>query len=634
MNKVNSAIKNIMATNSISLFNFLASSNLNQLVIPIFQRPYSWRIEQVEDFFNDVTPLLNNPKIKHFMGLVVLVNEETNNGSFEVIDGQQRLTTISLTLAVIRDFLDDLKENNINTLSRTNRTKIERTIQRIENCLIIEDRLGNRNLKLISKNERSYESKFLENVLISINDLIPTDIRAINYQDQPTGQKNTFEVKNEFMSNKAMFDQRTAKSHRSYRNFSIILDILNNDSFLGNCKTLDEKINFLCDSLTKAILDHIQIVDFISDNHSEAFNTFEVLNNRGLAISSTDLIKNICLKQAVNNTSDQEYIFKSWGAIFDQELNNTDDIQFLRYSNNSRRDFVTKSELYDTYHQIISNMNINELKSFLENDLLIDARIFGSLKDSVGNFTPTILNNVIKLLQTTKSNQWFSIAISAIRAHNAFTNINVSEKLKKLLEIVHEIIFCIILNDKKANLIEQRFPEIAKKIVGFKDAKELIEVYDIIIGLLVSFRDAESLRYAKINLNEVDFSSHNLNASMVLSFIEYHNGHGNLSIKSLEHILPQNPKEKQWTIINGISKDIIDNNIYSLGNMLLIEKPLNSKIKASSFSVKVKEYSAFKVFDPVGQSSVNCIKNISNFDFKSISDRNNELIEIYNTIVR
>ncbi len=363
-----------MATNSISIFNFLASSNLNQLVIPIFQRPYSWRIEQVEDFFNDLTPLLNNPKIKHFMGLVVLVNEQSNNGSFEIIDGQQRLTTISLTLAVIRDLLDDIKENNFSSLSKPNKTKIDRTIQRIESCLVVEDRSGIRNLKLVTKNDRSFEAKFLENVLISINDLIGTDVRTVTYQKQKADEKDTFAVKWEFMSNKALFDQRVAKSHRSFRNHSIIRDILNNENFLGNCITLDDKINFLCDSLSKAILDHIQIVDFISDNHSEAFNTFEVLNNRGLAISSTDLIKNICLKQAVN-TNDQDQIFKFWGNIFDQELNNADDIQFLRYSNNSRRTFVTKSELYDAYHAIISDMNIGELKSFLENELLTDARV-------------------------------------------------------------------------------------------------------------------------------------------------------------------------------------------------------------------------------------------------------------------
>lgn len=121
---------------------------------------------------------------------------------------------------------------------------------------------------------------------------------------------------------------------------------------------------------------------------------------------------------------------------------------------------------------------------------------------------------------------------------------------------------------------------------------------------------------------------------MVLSFIEYHNSQGNTSIKTLEHILPQNPKEKQWAIINGIAKDDLDDNIYSLGNMLLIEKPLNSKIKASSFNDKVKEYSTFKVFDPVGQNSKYYIKAISNFNFQIISERNIELMNIYNSIAK
>jgi hypothetical protein len=277
-------------------------------------------------------------------------------------------------------------------------------------------------------------------------------------------------------------------------------------------------------------------------------------------------------------------------------------------------------------------MNVNELKAFLENDLLVDARIFGGLKNQESNFTPIVINNVIKLLQSTKSNQWFSIAISAIRAHNLHLTIQVSERLIDLLEIVHEIIFCIILNDKKANLIEQRFPEIAQKIVGFSDAKQLIDVYDTIIEALILFRDFESLRYRDIDLKDVDFSSHNLNASMVLSYIEYHKGQGNMSIKSLEHILPQNAKDKQWPIIKGKTKEYLDENIYSLGNMLLIEKPLNSKIKASSFSDKVREYDKFKVFDPLDPSSTNHYKGISSFEFKSIAERNTELIELYNTI--
>jgi hypothetical protein len=150
---------------------------------------------------------------------------------------------------------------------------------------------------------------------------------------------------------------------------------------------------------------------------------------------------------------------------------------------------------------------------------------------------------------------------------------------------------------------------------------------------LLKFRNTHDLKYANIDLMDVDFSSQNLNASMVLSFIEYHKGQGNLTIKSLEHILPQNPKVKQWPVVSGVTKDVLEDNIYSLGNMMLIDKPLNSKVKAASFTDKVKEYSKFKVFDPVGQSSKNYYENISNLGFKIISDRNQELVDIYKSIV-
>ncbi len=619
-----------MATNSISVYNFFTSSSLKRLIIPMFQRPYSWRLEQIDEFFNDIIPLLSNPNLKHFLGLVVLV-KDNQEGIYEIIDGQQRLTTISITLSILRDKLDDLKENNLSNLSKPIRTKIDESFHKIENCLIYKDRSGNRELKLVTKSGREYENRFLENVLVSISDLIQTDIRYINYDNQPNCEKNIFQVKNLFMSEKP-FDQRKAKSYRSFKNFAIINEIINSKSFLGSLSTLEDQINFICDSLIPAILDSINVIDFVSDTHSDAFNTFEVLNNRGLAISSTDLIKNICLKRATNQ-SEQDEIFKLWNSIFDQALNNQDDIQFLRYSNNSRRNFVTKTELYESFNGLISKMNVNQLKTFLETELLVDAQIFTTLKDFESSFPRTNIHNAIKLLQSTKSNQWISIAISSIRAYLQFKNIQVSEKLCELLEIVHEIIFCMILKDRKANLIEQRFPEIAQGIVGFNNANELIQLYEIAISELNNFRDIEKLNYKSIDLIDVDYSSNNLNGSIVLSFLEYKTSHGTLSIRSLEHILPQNPKESNWPIINGIHQDIVEDNIYSLGNMLLIDKPLNSKVKASSFGSKVTAYDKHKVFDPVGQSSQNNYKNLSTLDFTTINNRTEVLLNIYDDIV-
>jgi uncharacterized protein with ParB-like and HNH nuclease domain len=619
-----------MATNSISVYNFFTSSNLKKLIIPMFQRPYSWRLEQVEEFFNDINPLLANPNLKHFLGLVVLVKDD-KDGVFEIIDGQQRLTTISITLSILRDKLDDLKENNLSKLSKPTRTKIDESFHKIEQCLVYKNRSGNRELKLVTKSGREYEQRFLENVLISVSDLIQTDIRYINYNDQPNSEKNIFQVKNLFMSEKP-FDQRKTKSYRSFKNFEIINEIIHSKSFIGGLSTLDDQINFICDSLVPAILDSIHVIDFVSDTHSDAFNTFEVLNNRGLAISSTDLIKNICLKRA-SNQNEQDEIFKLWNSIFDQALNNQDDIQFLRYSNNSRRNFVTKTELYDSFSGFISKMNVNQLKTFLENELLVDAQIFTLLKDFECSFPQANIHNAIKLLQSTKSNQWISIAISAIRAYQQYKNIQVSEKLCELLEIVHEIIFSMILKDRKANLIEQRFPEIAQGIVGFNNVLELIQLYESSISELKKFRDNEKLNYNSIDLIDVDYTSNNLNGAIVLSFIEYKTSHGNLSIRTLEHILPQNPKEQNWPMIKGLHPDTIEENIYSLGNMLLIDKPLNSKVKASSFDLKVAAYGKHKIFDPVGQSSQNNYKKLSSLDITDIENRTEELIVIYNSII-
>ena len=115
-----------------------------------------------------------------------------------------------------------------------------------------------------------------------------------------------------------------------------------------------------------------------------------------------------------------------------------------------------------------------------------------------------------------------------------------------------------------------------------------------------------------------------------MSFIEYKTLQGGLTIRSLEHILPQNPKDRNWPIINSCNWDVVEDNIYSIGNFLLIDKPLNSKVKASAFLSKKSEYGKYKIFDPVGPTSSFNYTHLSDFDFNSISNRAIELLALYN----
>ncbi len=72
------------------------------LTVPIYQRSYSWDTEQVSDFWTDLSSAFEEDRAEYFLGNVVL-SEEGSNGSYTIIDGQQRLATTLILLAAIRN---------------------------------------------------------------------------------------------------------------------------------------------------------------------------------------------------------------------------------------------------------------------------------------------------------------------------------------------------------------------------------------------------------------------------------------------------------------------------------------------------------------------------------------------------
>src|SRR5437763_15393326 len=83
-----------------------------QLVIPIYQRAYSWTQRQCRQLWNDILRAGMNDSIAgHFVGSIVYIQEGLYQGSgipqLLVIDGQQRLTTLSLLLAALGEAVED-----------------------------------------------------------------------------------------------------------------------------------------------------------------------------------------------------------------------------------------------------------------------------------------------------------------------------------------------------------------------------------------------------------------------------------------------------------------------------------------------------------------------------------------------
>ena len=83
-----------------------------QFVIPIYQRTYSWQISQCSKLLSDIIRISNDPTTAgHFIGSVVYFQESIHTLSdvpqLLVIDGQQRLTTITLLMAALAEFIKD-----------------------------------------------------------------------------------------------------------------------------------------------------------------------------------------------------------------------------------------------------------------------------------------------------------------------------------------------------------------------------------------------------------------------------------------------------------------------------------------------------------------------------------------------
>ncbi|WQX61278.1 DUF262 and DUF1524 domain-containing protein [Helicobacter pylori] len=123
-----------MKADATTLLKFFEENQNNQFVIPIYQRLYSWKKEQCEQLWDDIIKIGGNDKMNgHFIGSILYARVDgTHSSPLLIIDGQQRLTTITLLLIALR-----------------NRSSDEDKRKKIESYLINSDKDGDKKFRLI-----------------------------------------------------------------------------------------------------------------------------------------------------------------------------------------------------------------------------------------------------------------------------------------------------------------------------------------------------------------------------------------------------------------------------------------------------------------------------------------------------
>lgn len=210
---------------------YMQGSN-KRFVIPVYQRNYDWKIENCKQLFDDLVKVIHNGRKSHFFGSIVSVyNPDGANDEFLVIDGQQRLTTVSLLLLAMYNLL--------------------------EKGIVVPAK--------VSLSERIYETYLVD-----------------KWQDDDTRIKLK-PVKNDRMAFSKLFEDES--EHIKESNLTI-----NYNYFYERIQKEEISIDELFDSLSR-----LEIISITLNQDDNPQLIFESLNSTGVALSEGDKIRNFIL---------------------------------------------------------------------------------------------------------------------------------------------------------------------------------------------------------------------------------------------------------------------------------------------------------------------------------------------------
>jgi hypothetical protein len=299
------------------------------MAVPDWQRSYSWGSDQVEVFwadinrFNTAYPDSNIDDQNYFLGSVVMV---TAPNDFLLLDGQQRIATATILLAALREARRPL-DSDAST--------------RLQNKFIADWDDGTQQ-KQYSLTLNRYDKEFFR--------------RAIQTESRPTSKAT--------LRSHALID-------KAYKFFEKIIDeavadLSDQDALAWNVR------------VQNVLLNHVSLVVVKSNDEDNASSVFESLNDRGIGLSTPDLLRNLLLRKATDEQT-RDSIVELWLTIFSFfEQGGVD--QFLRHYWVSLRGDVKTRSLYRDIKLALESEGTDPLE--FSTNLASAAADYRSLRDA------------------------------------------------------------------------------------------------------------------------------------------------------------------------------------------------------------------------------------------------------------
>ncbi|AND85370.1 DUF262 domain-containing protein [Clostridium tyrobutyricum] len=496
-------------------------------VVPEYQRSYVWQTDNISELMDDLEYACENKHNNdYFLGSLVLKDLENNDyPEYEVLDGQQRLTTFFIMMAVFRDAICD----------QDYKYTIQETIYQKEN-----------KLKKIPARMR---------ITYKIRDNVETFIKDVLIASKGTDNK---ELLNEYLKS----------SNVSLSNMANAVIILKD--LVANL--LDEdKLKLLEFIFNRAIFIYVS-----TDNTEDAFRMFSILNNRGIPLTTADILKSENIGELKTEKEIKKYA-ELWEEIEGKQGERFD--RFLQFIRTILIKDKARSNLLDEFHEKIYAVIPPKLKKGADTFNLVNK--YNDIYEQVIDLQDDTLENRFKNLVIImkigmRSDDWIP---PLLYFYKRFGIVKINEFLSKLEYKYTGDWVCGITPTLRLDAMN----EILKKIEKADSASEVVAdsaLYKINID---NFRanlngDIFKKQYAKFLLLKVEYLLSD-NAVMVSN---YHN-------ISVEHVLPQNPKDgSQW------KKDFNEQNrefwTHKISNLVLLSKKKNSALGNLDFIDKKEKY--------------------------------------------
>jgi len=520
--------------------------------VPLYQRNYSWKSdEHVEELWVDLkNEYESKSKEKYFFGTLMLVNKPENSDLYTVIDGQQRLTTSVILLTAFRDYF--LEVNDVDEVDSLN------------SCLITETT----NKPRITLNV--YNKDYFNNTILS-----------------PMKIQEKIKLLNDDSSIKA-------KDKLLQKAYLVLADKILN--FKKDESTQTQELS----KMKEHFLRYFTIVENLIDDLQKAYRIFENINNKGLHLAQSDLVKNYLFEvidvqsQSLSPQERADLIIEAddiWQNIIRilEMMKPIDESTFLRYYLTAFVKLVGKDDVFKT------------VKAEYQSKERVDA-FLRRLENRVSN-----LHKLVKpSLDDWNKDQTVVDYLSALRklGQGAMYPILLAgmEKFKEQKDIRQLIIITTKLFFRAKTVCSRNFSDIERLV------DEICKEMRTDDELTVSQIQEKMFSWNQYPLNEefkVKFKTLELNdakARYALSELHYQMSGGRqtatliLSDKAqIEHIMPQKIKgtswEKEIKKNKGFTNDTeLDeykkSNLNKLGNLTLLNYLKNIKNSNKPFSEK------------------------------------------------